>query len=354
MPKTATCWLYRQPSKPLRFSKKKPAPLDGLGIEETVEEGPTLDAAVHEWIRRMGYDQDNLRRTSAASFKKNLRVTLMHEAAQQGSVRLCQWLAERGCVDDIGDRENASGSSPLFLACWHGHVNVLVWLSARGADPRQPDAKGWTPLLYCAWKGHLRAMKWLAQNGAADDVSTRALDGLTPLYYASLGGRSDCVKWLLENGASPDLIAETQWGGRPLHAAAMENHIAIVKELIGSGGGNGKEGHVDKAVLEQCHVLDRAPEGVGEVEGATEGGRGGEVQRHLVAWLDEVKRDRDRFVHCFLPATTSSGAGEGRECSALVRVDTDALQHIADFAGVCYGRRLRNVREASECCAREQ
>ena len=85
MPKTATCWLYRQPSKPLRFSKKKPAPLDGLGIEETVEEGPTLDAAVHEWIRRMGYDQDNLRRTSAASFKKNLRVTLMHEAAQQGS-----------------------------------------------------------------------------------------------------------------------------------------------------------------------------------------------------------------------------------------------------------------------------
>ena len=52
-------------------------------------------------------------------------------------------------------REGDEDQTPLYIACEHGHLDVVnAMLSTEGVDPNQAKKDGWTPL-YACFNGHL-------------------------------------------------------------------------------------------------------------------------------------------------------------------------------------------------------
>lgn len=88
--------------------------------------------------------------------------------------------------------------SPLMLAAFRGHTDLVRKLIARDADVNKP---GWTPLHYAATGGHLPVIKLLLQEHAY--INAESPNKTTPLMMAAEYGSTAAVKLLLEEGADP-------------------------------------------------------------------------------------------------------------------------------------------------------
>jgi ankyrin repeat protein len=63
-----------------------------------------------------------------------------------------------GAVVDIAKSD--TGSTPLYLACWKGHVKVAKLLILGGADVDKASTDiGMTPLLTACQEGHVDVVK---------------------------------------------------------------------------------------------------------------------------------------------------------------------------------------------------
>ena len=58
--------------------------------------------------------------------------TATYEAAEEGDLRVLDWLVTHGDAGDVG-KHNANGNTPLFAACHAGHFDAAKWLIANGA-----------------------------------------------------------------------------------------------------------------------------------------------------------------------------------------------------------------------------
>jgi ankyrin repeat protein len=88
--------------------------------------------------------------------------------------------------------------SPLMLAAFRGHTDLVRKLIARDADVNKP---GWTPLHYAATSGHIAVIKLLLQEHAY--INAESPNKTTPLMMAAEYGSTATVKLLLEEGADP-------------------------------------------------------------------------------------------------------------------------------------------------------
>jgi uncharacterized protein len=88
--------------------------------------------------------------------------------------------------------------SPLMLASFRGHTDLVKKLIARDADVNKP---GWTPLHYAATGGHLAVIKVLIEEHAY--INAESPNKTTPLMMAAEYGSTAAVKLLLEEGADP-------------------------------------------------------------------------------------------------------------------------------------------------------
>ena len=64
------------------------------------------------------------------------------------------------------DATNKDGSTPLLLACYAGHVDVVRCLLQHGASVHTTNLAGWTPLHGAASGGHLEVARVLIDHGA--------------------------------------------------------------------------------------------------------------------------------------------------------------------------------------------
>ena len=88
--------------------------------------------------------------------------------------------------------------SPLMLAAFRGHTDLVKKLIARDADVNKP---GWTPLHYAATGGHLPVIKLLIEEHAY--INAESPNKTTPLMMAAEYGSTAAVKLLLDEGADP-------------------------------------------------------------------------------------------------------------------------------------------------------
>ena len=121
-------------------------------------------------------------------------------------------VCRKGTVDDLVtiyknnpssiNQVNESGYTPLFLACYHGHEEVVEFLIDKVDDVNGSSDYG-TPLMAAVVKGNLSIIKMLLAKNA--DTNIADANGTTALHYAILFKQLDMVKLFVKAGAKADI-----------------------------------------------------------------------------------------------------------------------------------------------------
>ena len=128
------------------------------------------------------------------------------------------------CVEVL---EQWNQATPLFMAAYYGHTEVVQVLLTAGADPDKGNQFGSTPLVMAARGDYTDMVQLLLDGGAQIDKGNEY--GWTPLHTAAYGGREEVIQLLLERGADPNKTS--RYGCTPLHLATEEGHEEIVQLL---------------------------------------------------------------------------------------------------------------------------
>ena len=124
---------------------------------------------------------------------------------------LCEHLVKQGQIDAL-DMSDATGASPLTLACEAGDLPTIEILLAYGANADKADALGRSPVTCSILSEHpFECVRSLTYLGV--DVQCANQNGHTPLYLATLRGHANVIyllhssKCLIDPGQFSSLIA---------------------------------------------------------------------------------------------------------------------------------------------------
>lgn len=127
---------------------------------------------------------------------------------------------------------NRRGDTPLIVAAYMGHSEILQLLLAEGADVNhQTTNKKFTALHFACFRGHKHIVEILLENNCR--IETKDSDGRTPLLLAALQGNMDMMSLLIEKGATLDI--QDNEGYTPLLTCIKMLHFSCVEELIRIG-----------------------------------------------------------------------------------------------------------------------
>lgn len=124
---------------------------------------------------------------------------------------------------------SADGFTPLGLASFFGHLNVVLLLLTKGANPNIAANNPFkvTPLHSACATSNYEVADILIQNGA--DVNAKQMQGVTPLHSAAHNGQTKLAKLLIDRGA--DINAKMDDGQTSL-SMAKEAGFAETADLI--------------------------------------------------------------------------------------------------------------------------
>ena len=164
--------------------------------------------------------------------------TCLHYASERGHVEVVSKLLAVGAKEnpDYVNSRNNSGTTPLMITCYNGHVNVATYLVEHGANIHLQDEDGDTCLHCAAGRGHIEVVSKLLAVGAKENpdyVNARNNSGITPLMITCYNGHMNVATYLVEHGANIHLQDED--GDTCLHFAAQRGHVEVVSQLLAVG-----------------------------------------------------------------------------------------------------------------------
>ena len=121
--------------------------------------------------------------------------------------------------------------TPLHVAAFAGHSDILSLLIKHGADMNVQSVSGVTPLHRASAYGRLEAGQLLLDRGA--DVNVQNDHNIAALVYATANGHVEFVRMLLDSGALID--TRGYYGKTALHWAAENGQIGIARLLLEHG-----------------------------------------------------------------------------------------------------------------------
>ena len=83
------------------------------------------------------------------------------------------------------DQANNQGATPLTLAAYNGHLDVVRHLVEVGADKDHAVNSGATPLYIAAWNGHLDVVRHLAFGGSWCGPRSSGQSGCNTIVHCS-------------------------------------------------------------------------------------------------------------------------------------------------------------------------
>ncbi len=181
--------------------------------------------------------------------------------------------------DRLVKSRNASGASALLLAVYHGldemagvllrsevaldlpeavavgDLQRVVELATENpALLAEPAPDGFTPLVLAAWLGHVEVVEELLRLGADPGQASRNATAMAPLHGAASGRDARkalaAARLLLARGQQGALEAIGAGGFTPLHLAASQGHRDLVELLLESGADAGALSDTDTTPLE--------------------------------------------------------------------------------------------------------
>jgi uncharacterized protein len=175
-------------------------------VEVLLAEGAVLDmfdaAALGRLDRVKELGQADSERVTAFSADG---FTPLGLAVFFGHKEVVQWLLAHGAHANAAS-ENAMRVRPLHSAVGNGKAEVAhaiaEMLVAHGAEVNVVQAGGWTPLHQAAASGNTGLASLLLAHGA--DVNAQSEDGKTPVQMANAQKHADMVKLLAQHGAEAD------------------------------------------------------------------------------------------------------------------------------------------------------
>lgn len=109
------------------------------------------------------------------------------DLARQGDAALLAVIDQGAPVD----MQDAAGNTPIMLAAYHGHAELVRGLAARGADVDLANDRRQTPLAGAAFKGDTAVLQALLDAGADPAAGTPSARD-TAAYF----GRQEIVDLL--------------------------------------------------------------------------------------------------------------------------------------------------------------
>ena len=153
----------------------------------------------------------------------------MWEASATGKLeRVREWIRED---PRLASRFGPDGHTPLGLACFFGHREVVRFLLEHGGGLNTPsrNAQKVAPIHAAVACGDGVILRALLERGA--DVNVRQEGGFTPLHGAAAGGDTEALSLLLEHGA--DVTARTVDGRTAADTAKERGHETLAERLLG-------------------------------------------------------------------------------------------------------------------------
>ncbi|XP_035534962.1 ankyrin repeat domain-containing protein 6b [Morone saxatilis] len=151
----------------------------------------------------------------------------LHLAAYKGHIEVVHILLKAGCDLDIQDDGEQTA---LQRAAVVGNCDIISALIQEGCALDRQDKDGNTGLHEVSWHGFSQSVKLLVKAGANVHAKNKA--GNTALHLACQNGHAQSSKVLLLGGSRPD--SKNHAGDTCLHVAARYNHVAMIRILLGA------------------------------------------------------------------------------------------------------------------------
>uniref|UniRef100_A0AAQ5XQ50 Ankyrin repeat domain 6b n=1 Tax=Amphiprion ocellaris TaxID=80972 RepID=A0AAQ5XQ50_AMPOC len=151
----------------------------------------------------------------------------LHLAAYKGHIEVVRILLKAGCDLDIQDDGEQTA---LHRAAVVGNGDIISALIQEGCALDRQDKDGNTALHEVSWHGFSQSVKLLVKAGANVHAKNKA--GNTALHLACQNGHAQSSKVLLLGGSRPD--SKNHGGDTCLHVAARYNHIPMIRILLGA------------------------------------------------------------------------------------------------------------------------
>jgi ankyrin repeat protein len=135
---------------------------------------------------------------------KALEATKYLRACETGDLSKVQWWAETK-KGDVNYAAKDIRINCLMFASGGGHLEIVKYLLAQGANVEAKDKQGRTPLIWAAMRGQLEVVKALLEAGA--DINKTSMFGATPLEYAGKYNHQQVIDFLKSKGATEEVIS---------------------------------------------------------------------------------------------------------------------------------------------------
>ena len=182
--------------------------------------------------------------TSTLEYDK-LDRTALFWSAYYGNTTCLKAIADQakteGKLSELINKGDNKGRTPIYIAAFCGHVEVIHYLIEQTKNNVIVDAAtnenhtvpGFTPLIAACQEGQQLAVQVLINAGA--DVRRQDKEGGDCAYMAALSNHVNVLKVVLPQ--HPDLLRRKLYASRNiLHAASIHGSLQAVEYILPNGG----------------------------------------------------------------------------------------------------------------------
>ncbi|XP_067653866.1 uncharacterized protein [Haliotis asinina] len=152
----------------------------------------------------------------------------LYDASRRGDLERVKRILAEGHVD-INYRGGYYSWTPVMMAAWKGHRDVVEFLVDRGADVSLLDRDGDNVLHWACIGGDLETVKLILSLDLVN-INSRGQDSKTPVMWAAEFRRWDVVELLVGGGADVSLV--DRGGDNVLHFACKRGDLETVKLIL--------------------------------------------------------------------------------------------------------------------------